>query len=398
MFDHLTSLPADPILGLLATYRTDENPNKIDLGVGVYKDEAGHTPVLQAVKEAETRLLQSEETKSYIGPAGTPGFNSAMQELVLGAGHPALVGNRVRSAQTPGGCGALRVLAEFTNRAKAGATIWVSDPTWANHVPLLGNAGLQIKSYPYYDRATSSLQFDAMVETLKNVGEGDLVLFHACCHNPCGADLSREQWKVLAEMAQTQGFTPFVDMAYQGFGESLDADAYGLRLMAESVPEMLVAASCSKNFGLYRERVGLAMVIYSDAAAADRGQSQLLNVVRGNYSMPPNHGGAVVESILTDASLRANWEAELAEMRERINGLRSGLVESLQAAGAAGDFRFIQNQKGMFSFLGINPEQVQKLQRDYSIYMVDSSRISIAGLSQSNMAYFCQSVAEVLES
>ncbi|WP_160153480.1 amino acid aminotransferase [Microbulbifer sp. ALW1] len=398
MFDHLNSLPADPILGLLATYRSDENPSKIDLGVGVYKDEAGHTPVLQAVKEAETRLLQSEETKAYIGPAGTPGFNTAMQELVLGAGHTALLANRVRSAQTPGGCGALRVLAEFTNRAKEGATIWVSDPTWANHVPLLGNAGLQIKSYPYYDRATSSLKFDAMVETLKQVGEGDLVLFHACCHNPCGADLSREQWKVLAEMAQKQGFTPFIDMAYQGFGESLDADAYGLRLMAESVPEMLVAASCSKNFGLYRERVGLAMVIYSDAAAADRGQSQLLNVVRGNYSMPPNHGGAIVESILTDASLRANWEAELTEMRERINSLRSGLVESLQSAGAAGDFSFIQQQKGMFSFLGINPEQVQKLQQKYSIYMVDSSRISIAGLSQNNMAYFCQSVAEVLES
>ncbi|MCK7597036.1 aspartate/tyrosine/aromatic aminotransferase [Microbulbifer sp. CAU 1566] len=398
MFDHLNSLPADPILGLLATYRSDENPSKIDLGVGVYKDEAGHTPVLQAVKEAETRLLQSEETKAYIGPAGTPGFNTAMQELVLGAGHTALLANRVRSAQTPGGCGALRVLAEFTNRAKEGATIWVSDPTWANHVPLLGNAGLQIKSYPYYDRATSSLKFDAMVETLKQVGEGDLVLFHACCHNPCGADLSREQWKVLAEMAQKQGFTPFIDMAYQGFGESLDADAYGLRLMAESVPEMLVAASCSKNFGLYRERVGLAMVVYSDAAAADRGQSQLLNVVRGNYSMPPNHGGAIVESILTDASLRANWEAELTEMRERINSLRSGLVESLQSAGAAGDFSFIQQQKGMFSFLGINPEQVQKLQQKYSIYMVDSSRISIAGLSQNNMAYFCQSVAEVLES
>ncbi|MFV8783729.1 aromatic amino acid transaminase [Microbulbifer sp. SA54] len=396
MFDHLNSLPADPILGLLATYRADENPNKIDLGVGVYKDEAGHTPVLQAVKEAETRLLQSEETKAYIGPAGTPGFNTAMQELVLGAGHPALIADRVRSAQTPGGCGALRVLAEFANRAKAGATIWVSDPTWANHVPLLGNAGLHIKSYPYYDRETSSLKFDAMVETLKNVGEGDLVLLHACCHNPCGADLTREQWHVLAEMAQKQGFTPFIDMAYQGFGDSLDDDAYGLRLMAESVPEMLVAASCSKNFGLYRERVGMAMVVYRDAAAADRGQSQLLNVVRGNYSMPPNHGGAIVEAILTDAGLRANWEAELTEMRERINSLRSGLVESLDAAGAAGNFSFIQRQKGMFSFLGITPEQVHKLQQDYSIYMVDSSRISIAGLSQSNMNYFCESVAKVL--
>ncbi|WP_444894278.1 aromatic amino acid transaminase [Microbulbifer sp. JMSA004] len=396
MFEHLNSLPPDPILGLLASYRADENPSKIDLGVGVYKDEAGHTAVLQAVKEAETRLLQGEETKAYIGPAGTPGFNTAMQELVLGAGHPALVSGRVRSAQTPGGCGALRVLAELIDRAKAGATVWVSDPTWANHVPLLGNAGLQIKSYPYYDRATSSLQFDKMVETLKDVGEGDVVLFHACCHNPCGADLSREQWKVLAEMAQKQGFTPFIDMAYQGFGESLEDDAYGLRLMAESVPEMLVAASCSKNFGLYRERVGLAMVIYANGEAADKGHSQMLSAIRGNYSMPPSHGAAIVESILTDAGLKANWEAELTEMRERINGLRAGLVEGLAAAGAAGEFGFIRQQKGMFSFLGINPEQVQQLQKDYSIYMVDSSRISIAGLGSINMEYFCKAVASVL--
>ncbi|MCO1336545.1 aspartate/tyrosine/aromatic aminotransferase [Microbulbifer sp. OS29] len=396
MFDHLSSLPPDPILGLLASYRADENPGKIDLGVGVYKDEAGHTAVLQAVKEAETRLLQSEETKAYIGPAGTPGFNTVMQELVLGAGHPALLGGRVRSAQTPGGCGALRVLAELINRAKAGATVWVSDPTWANHVPLLGNAGLHIKSYPYYDRATSSLQFDKMVETLKNVGEGDVVLFHACCHNPCGADLTREQWKVLAEMAQKQGFTPFIDMAYQGFGESLGDDAYGLRLMAESVPEMLVAASCSKNFGLYRERVGLAMVIYANGEAADKGQSQMLSAIRGNYSMPPSHGAAIVESILTDAGLKANWEAELTEMRERINSLRAGLVEGLVAVDAAGEFGFIRQQKGMFSFLGISLEQVQQLQKDYSIYMVDSSRISIAGLSSNNMEYFCRAVASVL--
>lgn len=396
MFEQLSSLPPDPILGLLATYRTDDNPNKIDLGVGVYKDESGHTPVLQAVKEAETRLLQSEETKAYIGPAGAPGFNTAMQELVLGAEHPALLAGRVRSAQTPGGCGALRVLAEFVNRARPGATIWVSDPTWANHVPLLGNAGLEIKSYPYYDRASATLQFDQMVDTLQNVGEGDLVLLHACCHNPCGADLSREQWKVIVEMAQKQGFTPYIDMAYQGFGDGLDDDAWGLRLMAESVPEMLVAASCSKNFGLYRERVGLAMGIYNDTAAADRGQSQMLNAIRGNYSMPPSHGAAIVESILTDASLRANWEAELTEMRERINGLRAGVVESLAAAGAAGDFGFIQRQKGMFSFLGINAEQVQRLQKEFSIYMVDSSRISIAGLSQGNMEYFSKAVASIL--
>lgn len=396
MFEHLSSLPPDPILGLSVSYRADENPDKIDLGVGVYKDEAGHTAVLQAVKEAETRLLQSEETKAYIGPAGAPGFNAAMQELVLGADHPALKAGRVRSAQTPGGCGALRVLAEFANRARSGATIWVSDPTWANHMPLLGSAGLKLRIYPYYDRATSSLKFEQMVDALKNVGEGDLVLLHACCHNPCGADLSREQWRVLAEMAQKQGFTPFIDMAYQGFGDGLEEDPWGLRLMAESVPELLVAASCSKNFGLYRERVGLAMVIYSKVEDADKGQSQTLNAIRGNYSMPPNHGAAIVESILTDAGLKANWEAELAEMRDRINGLRAGLVESLAAAGAARDFGFIQHQKGMFSFLGITPEQVQRLQKEYSIYMVDSSRISISGLSQQNMEYFCKAVANVL--
>ncbi|MCH9691274.1 MAG: aspartate/tyrosine/aromatic aminotransferase [Gammaproteobacteria bacterium] len=397
MFNHLSQLPADPILGLLSAFRADNNPNKIDLGVGVYKDEAGHTPVLQVVKEAEVRLLRSEESKAYIGPAGAAGFNAAIQQLALGAGHVVLADNRVRSVQTPGGCGALRVMAELIQRAKKGATIWMSDPTWVNHIPLFGSAGLQIKSYPYYDRDSSKLHFDAMVETLKKVGEGDLVLLHACCHNPSGADLSREQWQVLAKIAQKQGFTPIVDMAYQGFGDSLEEDVYGLRLLAASVPEMLLAVSCSKNFGLYRERVGMAMVLYSDGAAADRGQSQLTNVVRENYSMPPSHGAAIVESILTDAGLRANWEAELIEMRERINGLREGLVGRLKDAGAAKDFDFIRHQKGMFSFLGINPEQVHKLQRDYSIYMVDSSRINIAGLSETNMTYFCRALAAVIE-
>lgn len=396
MFEQFSALPADPILGLLAEFRADDNPNKIDLGVGVYKDEAGHTAILQAVKEAETRLLRNEESKVYVGPAGTPGFFSAMSELVLGAGHPALTDNRVRGAQTPGGCGALRVLAEFANRAKQGATIWVSDPTWANHVPLLGYAGLNIETYPYYDRASSSLRFDEMYETLKKVPAGDLVLLHGCCHNPCGADLTREQWDLVTELALERGFTPFIDMAYQGFGEGLAEDAYGARVMASKLPEVIIAASCSKNFGLYRERVGLAMVVYANSAQADVGQSQLLSVIRGNYSMPPNHGGAIVETILTDAGLRANWESELSDMRERINSLRTGLVENLVSNGADGDFSFIQRQRGMFSFLGINPEQVARLKKEYSIYIVDSSRINVAGVSQANMQYLTSAIAAVI--
>lgn len=397
MFEGFQPLPADPILGLSAAYKADSNPKKIDLGVGVYKDEAGNTPVLRAVKAAEQAYFNQEDSKVYIGPPGSANANSLVQQLIFGADHPALLANRIRTIQTPGGCGALRMAAEFIKKANGSATIWVSDPTWANHIPLLGSAGLAIRTYPYYDAASRGVNFDAMMATLAGVGKGDLVLLHGCCHNPCGADLSRDQWDAIAQLAEKNGFTPFIDMAYQGFGEDLDADAYGARLLAERLPELVVASSCSKNFGLYRERAGSLSVVYNSAIDADKGQSNLLTVVRGSYSMPPNHGSAIVETILASPALTAQWHQELAEMRDRIKHLRALLNKKLAEKGAQGDFSFIERQSGMFSFLGINKDQVQSLVRDYSIYLVDSSRINIAGISLANVDYLAESIVEVLK-
>lgn len=397
MFEVLTALPADPILGLSAAYKADTNPKKVDLGVGVYKDEQGNTPVLKAVKQAEVDYHNRETTKAYIGPPGSADANTLLQALIFGSDHPAVADNRVRTIQTPGGCGSLRSAAELIKKANPDATVWVSDPTWANHIPLLGNAGLAIKTYPYYDHATKRVNFSAMMDTLKGVTKGDLVLLHGCCHNPCGADLSQDQWQAIAELAVNNGFTPFIDMAYQGFGEGLDQDAYGIRLMANTVPELLVSSSCSKNFGLYRERAGALSIVYASAADADKGQSNLFSLVRGIYSMPPNHGSAIVETILGNPALTATWHKELSEMRERIKSLRALLNQKLQEKGAEGDFSFIERQSGMFSFLGINKEQVHSLVNDYSIYLVDSSRINIAGISLANVDYLAESIVAVLK-
>ncbi|MBB3169241.1 aromatic amino acid transaminase [Simiduia aestuariiviva] len=397
MFEGLTALPADPILGLSAAYQADTNPKKIDLGVGVYKDEQGNTPVLKAVKQAEVEYHNRETSKVYIGPPGSAAANELLQALIFGADHAAVSAGRVRTIQTPGGCGSLRNAAELIKKANPSATVWVSDPTWANHIPLLGNAGLAIKTYPYYDHATKRVNFSAMMDTLKDVTKGDLVLLHGCCHNPCGADLSQDQWQAIAELALQNGFTPFIDMAYQGFGEGLDQDAYGIRLLADTVPEMIVSSSCSKNFGLYRERAGALSIMYASSADADKGQSNLFSLVRGMYSMPPNHGSAIVETILGSPNLTATWHKELAEMRERIKSLRALLNQKLQEKGAEGDFSFIERQSGMFSFLGINKEQVHSLVHDYSIYLVDSSRINIAGISLANVDYLAESIVAVLK-
>ncbi len=397
MFESLNLLPADPILGLLAAFREDGNPKKVDLGVGVYKDEVGHTSIMQAVKKAEFLRLEQEDSKSYIGPAGAPGFNSAIQQLMLGAGHKVLLENRIRTSATPGGCGALRVAAELIKKSNPSATIWVSNPTWANHIPLLGSAGLQIKEYPYYDANSKSVDFDAMMECLAKVGQGDVVLLHGCCHNPCGADLDQQQWQQVVALAQKNGFTPFIDIAYQGFGEGLEADAYGLRLMAESVPEMIIAQSCSKNFGLYRERAGSISIIAADPAKADATFSNALSLVRGNYSMPPAHGPAIVEIILNNAELNQEWQTELNQMCQRMNNLRNLLVDKLAEYGASQGFDHIRQQKGMFSFLGINQQQVQRLIKERSVYMVDSSRINIAGISKANVDYLAESICSVLD-
>lgn len=396
MFETLPALPSDPILGLMAAFREDANTDKVDLGVGVYRDNDGNTPILDSVVTAQARHNDAETTKSYIGPPGEAGYNDSIKTLLFGAEHAALADRRVSSAQTPGGCGGLRVAAELINRARPSARIWVSDPTWANHVPLLGDAGLSIETYPYFDRTTSGLCFDEMMATLNTVAADDLVLLHGCCHNPCGVDLDQSQWAALAELALARGFTPFIDLAYQGLSEGLEEDAFGLRLMAEKVPELLVASSCSKNFGLYRERVGSLAIVSPNATAAETILSQMLNVIRGIYSMPPNHGGAIVKTILNDPELKQQWQAELAQMRDRLNGVRDQFATKLAAQLGHDRFDFIPAQRGMFSFLGIDQKQISRLREEFSIYMVDSSRINIAGLNSRNIDYVCGAIAAVL--
>lgn len=396
MFDALSLLPADPILGLSQAYALDSNPNKVDLGVGVYKNDAGQTPIMKAVALAQDVRIQTETTKSYTPPAGIAGANEAVKKLVFGEAHPALANDRVRVVQTPGGCGSLRVAAELIQRAKPGATIWVSSPTWANHIPLLSSAGIQIREYPYYDYNTHSIDFVAMLAVLNTIPAGDLVLLHACCHNPSGADLTQDQWQQVADVLLARNLIPFIDMAYQGFGTGLDEDAYGVRLMAERLPEVILATSFSKNFGLYRERAGSLAIVCRSSQEADATFSQMLSVARSIYSMPPAHGAYLVDVILHDEALTHAWETELTEMRERIASLRVGLVEALNKLQEKRDFSFIAQEKGMFSFLGLTKEQVTRLKSEYSIYMTDNSRISVAGLSQEKLDYVAQAIVDVL--
>jgi aspartate aminotransferase len=398
MFQSLQPLPPDPILGLSAAYRADENPKKVDLGVGVYKDANGKTAVMRAVKRAEEFLVNSQETKAYVGPTGAAGYNDIIATIVLGESLKQSLGGRRVTVQTPGGCGGLRLAAEFIVKANADATVWVSDPTWANHVPLLGSAGLKIEQYPYYDYDTHSVRFDEMLSCLQRVPAGDLVLLHGCCHNPSGADLTQAHWQAIKEVALSQGFTVFIDLAYQGLGDGLEQDVYGVRLLAEALPELIVVSSCSKNFGLYRERTGALTLICENDAATSAATTLLAAAARANYSMPPDHGAAIVQTVMQNPELQADWDAELKEVRDRINSLRSLLVSSLRAAGLERDFSFIEREKGMFSFLGVNKAQIQTLINGYSIYLVGSSRINVASINDSNLDYLVDSVAAVLKS
>jgi aspartate aminotransferase len=396
MFEVLPQLPADPILGLSTAYKADPNPLKIDLGVGVYKDEQGHTPILTSVAKAQQILLAKEDSKTYITPQGVPGYIDGMLQLLLGKGSKVMLEDRVAAVQAPGGCGALRILAELIKRCDSELTVWVSDPTWANHIPLIGNAGLKIETYPYFNKADASINFDGMVETLAQVKSGDVVLLHGCCHNPTGADLTPEQWKTVLELAQKTGFIPFVDVAYQGFGDGLEQDAYGLRLLVENLPEVIIAASCSKNFGLYRERVGLAAMITANTQTRKAIQTQIQSIARGIYSMPPSYGGALVDIILSDESLRTEWQSEVEAMRTRMKTLRGLLVDKLTEKGAQRDFSFVKQQKGMFSYLCITPEQVQEMRNKHSVYFVDSSRVNIAGISKGNVDALATALVSVL--
>ena len=396
MLDRLQAIPPDPILGILAAHAADPNPKKIDLGIGVYRDEHGNTPILECVRRAEQILDSNQTSKSYLGPRGVPGFNSAISEVLFGSDHPALAEGRVRTVQTPGGTGALRIGADLVKAASPESHIWASDPTWANHLAIFPASGLAMDSYPYFDRQESSLRYEAMLEALAARGPGDVVLFHACCHNPCGVSPDPGQWETITDLAAERGFLPMIDVAYQGFERGIEEDALAVRLFADKCPELLVASSCSKNFAVYRERVGAISVVCADAAKAADVETVIHAVTRRNYSMPPAHGTGIVDIVLHSDELRALWLEEVAAMRDRINGLRNSLVDRIAAAGIARDFSFLQRQSGMFSFLGLSVEQVRRLREEFSVYTVDSARVNIASFNDGNIDYFIDALKAVL--
>lgn len=394
LFETLEPKPADAILKLIAEHRDDPRDQKVDLGVGVYRDAEGNTPILKTVKKAEHWLVGSQQSKAYLGSRGDAVFCDAIERLVFGAG--ANDDDRISTVQSPGGSGALRVAAEIALRANPEASIWVSDPTWNNHVPLLGEAGLSMRPYPYYDLDGNRILFEEMMQALNEARPGELLLLHGCCHNPTGLDLEKPQWDRVADLVVAKGLIPFVDLAYQGFANDLEEDAYGVRLMYERAPELIVTQSCSKNFGLYRDRVGAMSFVAANGDIANAVDSQALYVVRTMYSLPPDHGAAVVSKILNDADLRAEWEEELAGMRGRLQGMRSLLVEELRKAAPDRDFSHIERTTGMFCYLGISPEQVGRLKKERGVYLVDSSRINICGITAGNARYIAESVASVL--
>ncbi len=396
MFDRLETAPPDPILGLEEAFKRDTNPAKINLAAGVYRDETGNTPIFRAVKRAEADILETEISKSYLGMAGLPEFTAAVQALVFGTGSELLRSRRATTVQAPGGTAALRVAADFIHKASPSSTVWISQPTWPNHPPLFRNAGLALETYPYFDAEHNCVAFDAMMTGLQRVNRGDVVLLHGSCHNPTGADLSLEQWAQVAGLLEQKAAVPLIDFAYQGFGRGLDEDAAGVRLLAGRLPEMLIASSYSKNFGLYNERTGALTVLTGAPAAADAALSQLKIVIRGNYSNPPAHGARIVTAILGSPELRAEWEVELESVRNRIQAMRHELVEGLHARGVPRDFSCLEEQNGMFSYTGLTKEQVARLRGERSIYIIDSGRINVAGLTRTNLPAVCEAIASVL--
>lgn len=397
MFEHLKAVPPDPILGILSAYAADPNPKKIDLGIGVYKDEAGATPMLECVVEAEKILIATQTSKSYLGPPGVVGFNSAMSDLLFGPDSDVLQQGRVRTIQTPGGTGGLRVAADLVKTAVPDAAIWASDPTWPNHMAIFPASGLPMHAYPYFDRLNSTLRFVDMMESLRQRGPGDVVLFHACCHNPCGVSPNPEQWEAITNLAAERGFTPMVDIAYMGFERGIEEDTLAVRLFSEKCPEVIVVSSCSKNFAVYRERTGaISIVCENDQKAADV-QTVINSLTRKNYSMPPTHGPAIIDIILHSDELTKLWESEVTTMRNRINSLRKTLSEKIIASGISKDFSFLQRQSGMFSFLGLSVEQVHRLKNEFAIYTVDSARINVASFNDGNIEYFIDALSKVLE-
>lgn len=393
-FDRIEAAPADPILGLTEAFKNDPNPEKINLGVGVYQTDEGVTPVLECVKEAEKIILETENTKSYLPITGMPEFGRLTRELLFGSDSPLVNNGQAVTCHCPGGTGALRIGADFIKQQNVATTVWISDPTWANHYQIATAAGLKFERYPYYDRVTHGLAFDRMLETLQQANEGDVVILHACCHNPTGIDPTVEQWEQLADFISSKKLLPFIDFAYQGFGHGIEEDAQGLRIIASRCKEMIIASSYSKNLGLYNERVGALTIISENVEVSNKVLSQMKIAVRTAISNPPAHGEKIVTTVLSNQDLRAKWENELATMRERIRSMRVLLADKLKEAGA-GDFSFVTEQNGMFSFSGLSKEQVERLKKEFGIYIVGSGRICVAGINHANIDKLVQSIAAV---
>ncbi len=395
-FGQIPRVPGDPILGLLDAFRADANPAKLDLGVGVYKDAHGQTPIPRAVKLAEQRLVDSEKTKSYIGGHGDAQFGALLMRLVLSPRAVALAEDRAGCTQAPGGTGALRLAGEFIARCLPGRTLWLSDPTWPIHQTLFAAAGVPLQHYPYVG-ADNRLDRDGLFAALERIPAGDVVLLHACCHNPSGFDLSHDDWLRVLEIVRSRELLPLFDFAYQGFGEGLEEDAWAVRLFAETLPEVLITSSCSKNFGLYRERTGALIVIAAGHEQLLDVRSQLAALARGLWSTPPAHGAAVVTTILADDALRQIWQDEVESMRQRIANLRKGLVEALTPYGLAERFAHIAEQRGMFSYTGLTAAQVRRLRAEHSVYLVESGRASVAGLDAGRLDELARAIASVVD-
>lgn len=397
MFETLAARPNDPIMEIMELCKADKNPNKIDLGPGVYKDDTGQTTILKAVKLAEEYWNREEPTKSYVGTVGNQDFCKMMLSLVLGEDHPAILEDRIGAAQSTGGSGALRLGAELLKVAAPNATVWASTPTWANHIPLITEAGLKMDSYPYYNRETLGVDFEDMLAHLKSHAKrGDIILLHGCCHNPTGADLSNAQWDELAVFLNDNGLFPYIDLAYFGLGRGMEEDTYGTRKVIETCPETLLALSCSKNFALYRERTGLIAAITKTSAAAKIARSQFGAIQRKLVSMPPDHGAALVVRILGDETLRKMWEGELDDMRNRMRSLRTLLSDALNVQGGEAISAAIKDQNGMFSTLPLTKAQAGRLRFEHSIYILDSGRINIAGANANNIPILAEAILSVL--
>jgi aromatic-amino-acid transaminase len=395
-FAPIEQAPPDPIIGLTEAFNQDSNPAKVNLGVGVYQDADGKVPVLKVVREAESRWYAQENTKSYLPIDGLAAYNKEVQKLLFGADSQVIAEARAVTVQGLGGTGSLRIGADFLRRFLPEAQIWISRPSWENHQMLFETAGFKVNSYPYYDPETHGLNFNGMLETLKTLPAQSIVVLHACCHNPTGVDLSNEQWQLVIDVVKERGLVPFLDFAYQGFGESLEADAYAVRAFAEAGIPCLIASSFSKSFALYRERVGALTILTESSEEAKRVLSQVKRVIRTNFSNPPSHGAQLVALVLSDPGLRGQWEAELTEMRQRIQQMRDKFVEMLREKGIEQDFSFIQQQRGMFSYSGLNPEQVKTLREKNSLYIVGSGRICLAAMNERNIGGICEAIAEVL--